>query len=243
MKTSTLKIVAVAAGMVLLLLIGGLVGGYFYLDSRLKSGPPPKPMEEARQLTAWDLEVLTVARELDLAPDQIEAATRVYKDARARHQEALRTIMEETGGGLKAMGRMREVSKLERDQLHERLKGVMPEPQADLAIASLGTLSHEWDRMADVLNDYGLTEENLFKALASIRTYVVEASAAMSKAMESFNFMSMRPIYAELRGKLDGEISVILSAEQFDHWLEATTPKPRPGQNSPPAQATPSPGH
>ena len=197
-----------------------LLVGATEVSAQFRMGPQLEP-EQAQ--AAWTLAARGVANELGLSKKVTSQLVDAYKAARESYQKAMQGLSG-GGGGFQAF---RELAGKERGKLETALKGFLSDKQTAEAIASLGTFNGEWDRMLDVLADFKLNDKNLFKALTLISTYVVDYSKAVSAAMASQDFQSIRTARETHKGTLDSGMAGILSKEQLATWNEATAPRRR----------------
>jgi len=194
------------------------------------------PQLEPEQVqAAWTLAARGVANDLGLSKEATSKLIDAYKAARESYQKVMQGMMG-GGGGMQGMmgggggrGAFQGLIATEQGKLEKALKGFLSDEQAAKAMESLGTFSSESDRFLDVLAGFNLDEENLYKALALVCTYVVESSKAMSAAMANRDFQSMGTVRQTHKAALDGGLSKILTTSQLITWNRATAPRMRGG--------------
>ena len=199
-----------------------LLWGATEVSAQFRMGPQLEP-EQAQ--AAWTLAARGVANELGLSKEAASKLIDAYKAARESSQKVMQGMM--GGGG--GRGARQGLIATEQGKLEKALKGFLSDEQVAKAMESLGTFSSEWDRFLDVLAGFNLDEENLYKALALVCTYVVESSKAMSAAMANQDFQSMRTARQTHKAALDGGLSKILTPSQLITWNQATAPRMRGG--------------
>ncbi len=198
-----------------------LLGGATEVSAQFRGGPQLDP-EKAQ--AAWTLAAQGVANDLGLSKKVTSQLIDAYKAARESYQKAMEELRGTGGRGFEGF---RELAGKERGKLETALKGFLNDKQAAEAIASLGTFNGEWDRMLDVIAGFKLNDKNLFTALALVRTYVVDYNKAVSAAMASQDFQSMRSARETHKATLDSGMAEVLSKEQLATWNEATAPRRR----------------
>ncbi len=199
-----------------------LLGGATEVSAQFRGGGPQLAPEKAQ--AAWTLAVRGVANELSLSKEATSKLNDAYKAARESYQKAMEELRGTGAGGFEGF---QDLTVRERGKLETALKGFLSDKQAAMAMEPLGTFNSEWDRMLDVLADFKLGNKNLFMALTLISTYVVDYSKAVSAAMASQDFQSMRTARETHKATLDSGIAEVLSKEQLATWNEATAPRRR----------------
>ena len=77
------------------------------------------------------------------------------------------------------------------------------EEQVKTAIASLGTFAWRWDRNVDTLAGFELGDENLYKALGLLNTYVIDSTEAAKEPMKTQDWDGLRSALGPVKEKLD----------------------------------------
>ena len=214
-----------------------LLGSATEVSAQFRMGPQLEP-EQAQ--AAWTLAARGVANELGLSKEATSKLIDAYKAARESYQKVMQGMMRGGGmgggGGMQGMmgggggrGAFQGLIATEQGKLEKALKGFLSDKQAAKAMESLGTFSSESDRFLDVLAGFNLDEENLYKALTLVCTFVVESSKAMSAAMANQDFQSMRTVRQTHKAALDGGLSKILTTSQLIAWYRATASRMRGG--------------
>ena len=155
----------------------------------------------------------------------------VYVAARKSYQEAMEKLMEgvDRGARQQMFQAFRDLNEEERGKLETALSDFLTEEQVGKALESLGTFSSTWDVMVDTLAGFELEEEKMGAAMKEVRKYVVALSKAMTEAMESRSFESLRTAMEKAKADLDGKLAEILDGEQMAKWKEATAYRGRRG--------------
>ncbi len=185
-------------------------------------------LEPEKQAAAEELEAKCVAKMLKLSKEATEQLVAAYKAARDSHRKAAEGIQSSQEGDRAArFQRFRQLGDTEREKLEAALQGFLTEEQVKKAMASLGTFSWRWDRYVDALAGLELSEENLYKALELVNTYVVDSSKATQEASADRDWEAQRAILQKHKEKLDTELAAVLSQEQLAKWTEATAGRGR----------------
>ncbi len=180
---------------------------------RGRGGPQLEP-EQAQ--AAWTLAARSVAKELRLDDKGTAQLVDTYTATRASHRKNI-----ELQYGAGDFQVYREIADEERGKLETALGGFLKTKDVGKAMASLGTLSGEWDSMLHTVGGFDLGD----KALPLLTKYVIDFDKARAKAFADQDFQSIRGAREKLKAKLDGRLAKILSKEQLTAWNEATAPR------------------
>jgi hypothetical protein len=202
---------------------------------RGQRGPQMTP-EEAQ--AAWTLEASHVAGKLGLSEGETTKLVDAYKKVRESYSAAVREAMEEvmanaadTQDRQAIREAMREVqgkiAKAETEKFAKALGAFLDKEKAKKAVTQLGAFSGSLDRMVNVIAGLELDKAKQAEALDIVNAYVVESTAARTKAMASGDRESMGTVFQELRTKLNEAMAKVLSEEQLAKWTEATARRGR----------------
>jgi hypothetical protein len=181
----------------------------------------PQLSEEERD-KVYSLQAQGVAQELGLDEETAKGLAEAYKASREKQGAAARAMMEEGERGPGMFQKYRELNDKEREAFAAALPASLSAEQKEKALASLGTYSRQWDRLVHVLAGMNLEGEKQDKALALVAAHSAESDAAMTKAMESGDWQSIREDAAARKEKLDAALAEVLSEEQLATWKEET---------------------
>jgi len=189
-------------------------------------------LSAAEEESSWTLQARHVAGKLGLAEDTTGKLVAAYKEARKAYQEALRAGMEklrETAGDdrrARMIGfreQREKAADTARAEFKKAVSAFLDEAQTGMAVARLGVLSEQWDRMVATLAGFELGEK-LAAAMEHVNNYIVQQAKAMEDMWrEDADRAALREKLQNMRTKLDEELAKLLSEDQLAKWKEATT--------------------
>lgn len=218
MKCTLQRLVTRGVGIFSLVSLILLFGNPTTVTAQRGRGGPQLEPEQAE--AAWTLAARGVAKDLRLDDEGTAQLVDAYTTARASHR---RSVELQYGAGDFQV--YREIAEEERAKLETALNDFLKTRNVGKAMASLGTLSGEWDSMLHTLAGFDLGDKKLFKALPLLTKYVIDFDKARSKAIADQDFQSIRGARAKLKAKLDSRLAKILSKEQLTTWNETTAPR------------------
>lgn len=136
--------------------------------------------------TTWNLEALGFSHNLKLSEEASALVIREYTSSRVRLREAIRKAAR--GGDSDSPGRkgqvmggntalmLSQLMTMERVKLLENLRPALAEKQLEHAMLSLGSFSHDWDRMVHTITGFELSREKTLVALSPIEEFIAGMS-------------------------------------------------------------------
>ncbi len=192
-----------------------------------RGGGPRLSPEDAK--AAWKVQAMSVSKDLDLSKEKRGVLTEAYVAARESHQKGLEELSSGEDGGRRNYEAYRDVAEKERAKLKTAIKDALTEEQIDKAMPLLGSFNRRWDTFVHALAAFELDRKAKGSALKLINVYVVGYNKAMSEAIASRSFDSVRDSLTKLKETLDTGMAKVLSEDQLAKWKEATAYRGRSG--------------
>lgn len=189
---------------------------------------------------AWKLEALGFSHNLKLSEEASAHIVREYTNSRVRLREAFRKAAR--GGDSDAPKRkgpgiggntalmLSQLMKKERVTLLDNLRPLLAGPQLERAMLTLGTFSHDWDRMVHTITGFELSREKTLIALSPIEEFIAGMSDTQ---LRSESRAEMQQRMQTQRNELLKSMSNLLDDEQIKTFrLVADTVKIRNWQRT-----------
>lgn len=139
----------------------------------------------------WKLEALGFSYNLKLSDDTSAEVVREYTNSRMRLQEANQKAVRGGAGdspGRKGSGiggntalMLSQLLNKERMKLLKNLHPLLAATQVEHAMLTLGSFSHEWDRMVHTITGFAFSREKTLVALSPIEVFIARISATQQR--------------------------------------------------------------
>lgn len=169
----------------------------------------------------WNFQVQSATKDFNLSQDKLKKLQELYVITRKNQREAIKELPEENDKQKSRLAII-EVNQKEKSNLQAQLKNVLTEEQIAQVIPLLGSFNPRYDSYTELIMSLELDEEKNSAAMKLIGEYIINYDKARQQADSSGERFSAK-VSSELKSKLDNGLKNILTSEQYDRWLEATS--------------------